>query len=91
MLLLQQMSNMYIKLILKEYNLSYRFNEINFLHVDDGRVLKALNTRAAETRNNVGQVIISDVQVLKFGELLQNDHTNTIKQTKFITFKSLVV
>lgn len=45
-----------------------KINEINLLHTDDGRVLKALNTRAPETRVNVSQVIVSDVQVLKFGK-----------------------
>lgn len=43
-------------------------NEIYLLHVDDGRVLKALNTRSPESRDNVGQVIVSDVQVLRFGK-----------------------
>lgn len=38
------------------------------LLVDDGRVLKALNSRAPESRDNVGQVIVSDVQVLRFGK-----------------------
>jgi len=38
------------------------------LHADDGRGLKALNTRAPESHDNVGQVIISDVQVLRFGK-----------------------
>lgn len=41
---------------------------MDLLHADDGRVLKALNTRAPETRDNVGQVIVSDVQVLKYGK-----------------------
>jgi semaphorin 6 len=45
-------------------------NEIDLLHADDGRILKALNTRAPETRDSVGQVIVSDVQVLKFGKEL---------------------
>ena len=36
---------------------------------DDGRVMKALNTRAPNTLNTVGQVIVSDVQVLKYGKL----------------------
>ncbi|KAG5320912.1 SEM1A protein, partial [Acromyrmex heyeri] len=39
---------------------------------DDGRVLKALNTRAPESYDNVGQVIVSDVQVLKFGQAVKD-------------------
>ncbi|XP_029677618.1 semaphorin-1A-like isoform X2 [Formica exsecta] len=42
-----------------------------YIGTDDGRVLKALNTRAPETRDSVGQVIVSDVQVLKFGQAVK--------------------
>lgn len=34
---------------------------------DDGRVMKALNTRSPVSRNDSNQVIVSDVQVLKYG------------------------
>ncbi|XP_025160638.1 semaphorin-1A [Harpegnathos saltator] len=46
--------------------------DILYIGTDDGRVLKALNTRAPETRNNVGQIIVSDVQVLKFGQAVKD-------------------
>lgn len=37
---------------------------------DDGRVMKALNTRSPVTRNESNQVIVSDVQVLRYGTYL---------------------
>ncbi|KAG5329524.1 SEM1A protein, partial [Acromyrmex charruanus] len=46
--------------------------DILYIGTDDGRVLKALNTRAPESYDNVGQVIISDVQVLKFGQAVKD-------------------
>ncbi|GAB1869784.1 Sema domain-containing protein [Camponotus japonicus] len=46
--------------------------DVLYIGTDDGRVLKALNTRAPETRVNVSQVIVSDVQVLKFGQAVKD-------------------
>ncbi|XP_071560925.1 semaphorin-1A isoform X1 [Temnothorax nylanderi] len=46
--------------------------DILYIGTDDGRVLKALNTRAPESRDNVGQVIVSDVQVLRFGQSVKD-------------------
>ncbi|XP_018373671.1 PREDICTED: semaphorin-1A-like isoform X1 [Trachymyrmex cornetzi] len=46
--------------------------DILYIGTDDGRVLKALNTRAPESYDNVGQVIVSDVQVLKFGQAVKD-------------------
>ncbi|XP_076300986.1 semaphorin-1A isoform X3 [Lasioglossum baleicum] len=46
--------------------------DILYIGTDDGRILKALNTRAADSLNNVGQVIVSDVQVLKYGQAIQD-------------------
>ncbi|XP_046429152.1 semaphorin-1A-like isoform X1 [Neodiprion fabricii] len=42
--------------------------DILYIGTDEGRVLKALNTQAVNTREKVAQVIVSDVQVLKYGQ-----------------------
>ncbi|XP_078033382.1 semaphorin-1A isoform X3 [Augochlora pura] len=46
--------------------------DILYIGTDDGRILKALNTRAPDSLNNVGQVIVSDVQVLKYGQAIKD-------------------
>ncbi|XP_076651758.1 semaphorin-1A isoform X1 [Halictus rubicundus] len=46
--------------------------DILYIGTDDGRILKALNTRAPDSLNSVGQVIVSDVQVLKYGQAIQD-------------------
>ncbi|XP_076623586.1 semaphorin-1A isoform X3 [Colletes latitarsis] len=46
--------------------------DILYIGTDDGRVLKALNTRAPDSMSNVGQVIVSDVQVLKYGQAIKD-------------------
>ncbi|XP_051164916.1 semaphorin-1A-like isoform X2 [Leptopilina boulardi] len=46
--------------------------DVLYIGTDDGRVLKALNTRAPYSRSNAGQNIISDVQVLKHGEAVKD-------------------
>ncbi|CAK9804222.1 SEMA-1A [Anthophora quadrimaculata] len=46
--------------------------DILYVGTDDGRVLKALNTRAPDSLSNVSQVIISDVQVLKYGQAIKD-------------------
>lgn len=62
-------NDIYIYYICNNNDLYFcEINEIYLLHTDDGRVLKALNTRAPESYDNIGQVIVSDVQVLKFGK-----------------------
>ncbi|XP_012264819.1 semaphorin-1A-like isoform X2 [Athalia rosae] len=46
--------------------------DILYIGTDDGRVLKALNSLASESRENVSQVIVSDVQVLKYGQAVKD-------------------
>ncbi|XP_076224820.1 semaphorin-1A isoform X6 [Nomia melanderi] len=46
--------------------------DILYIGTDDGRILKALNTRAPDSLSNVGQVIVSDVQVLKYGQSIKD-------------------
>ncbi|XP_066598820.1 semaphorin-1A-like isoform X2 [Prorops nasuta] len=46
--------------------------DILYIGTDDGRVLKALNTLAPDTTSDVGQVIVSDVQVLKHGQAVKD-------------------
>ncbi|XP_061927760.1 semaphorin-1A isoform X2 [Apis cerana] len=46
--------------------------DILYVGTDDGRVLKALNTRAPDSLSNVSQVIVSDVQVLKYGQAIKD-------------------
>ncbi|XP_026671409.1 semaphorin-1A-like [Ceratina calcarata] len=46
--------------------------DILYIGTDDGRVLKALNTRAPDSLSNVSQVIVSDVQVLKYGQAIKD-------------------
>ncbi|XP_053991231.1 semaphorin-1A-like isoform X1 [Hylaeus volcanicus] len=46
--------------------------DILYIGTDDGRILKALNARAPESLSNVGQVIVSDVQVLKYGQAIKD-------------------
>ncbi|XP_076175638.1 semaphorin-1A isoform X3 [Ptiloglossa arizonensis] len=46
--------------------------DILYIGTDDGRVLKALNTGALDSLVNVSQVIVSDVQVLKYGQAIKD-------------------
>lgn len=64
--------------IFQWHDYSCEINEIVLSCTDDGHVLKALNTRAPETRDQVGQVIVSDVQVLKSGKSIRDNETQTI-------------
>ncbi|XP_043282573.1 semaphorin-1A-like isoform X2 [Venturia canescens] len=49
-----------------------RTYDILYIGTDDGRVLKALNTRSPDSLTEVGQVIVSDVQVLKYGQAVKD-------------------
>ncbi|XP_043680906.1 semaphorin-1A-like isoform X2 [Vespula pensylvanica] len=46
--------------------------DILYVGTDDGRVLKALNTRSPDSVTDVNQVIVSDVQVLKYGQAVKD-------------------
>ncbi|XP_044018703.1 semaphorin-1A-like [Aphidius gifuensis] len=45
-----------------------RTYDILYIGTDDGRVIKALNTQAPDSLDDVGQVIVSDVQVLRYDQ-----------------------
>ncbi|CAB0035211.1 unnamed protein product [Trichogramma brassicae] len=46
--------------------------DILYIGTDDGRVLKALNTRSPVSRNDSNQVIVSDAQVLRYGQAVKD-------------------
>ncbi|XP_031787885.1 semaphorin-1A isoform X1 [Nasonia vitripennis] len=46
--------------------------DVLYIGTDDGRVMKALNTRSPVSRNDSNQVIVSDVQVLKYGQAVKD-------------------
>ncbi|XP_012285377.1 semaphorin-1A isoform X2 [Orussus abietinus] len=46
--------------------------DILYIGTDDGRVMKALNTKAPDSRVDVGQVVVSDVQVLRYGQAVKD-------------------
>ncbi|KAH0545685.1 hypothetical protein KQX54_002362 [Cotesia glomerata] len=49
-----------------------RTYDILYIGTDDGRVIKALNTKAPDSLAEVGQVIVSDVQVLRYGQAIKD-------------------
>ncbi|XP_011308479.1 semaphorin-1A isoform X2 [Fopius arisanus] len=49
-----------------------RTYDILYIGTDDGRVIKALNTKAPDSLTEVGQVIVSDVQVLRYGTAIKD-------------------
>ncbi|XP_008548489.1 semaphorin-1A isoform X2 [Microplitis demolitor] len=49
-----------------------RTYDILYIGTDDGRVIKALNTKAPDSLAEVGQVIVSDVQVLRYGQAVKD-------------------
>ncbi|XP_074098835.1 semaphorin-1A isoform X1 [Cotesia typhae] len=49
-----------------------RTYDILYIGTDDGRVIKALNTKAPDSLTEVGQVIVSDVQVLRYGQAIKD-------------------
>ncbi|XP_015594724.1 semaphorin-1A isoform X2 [Cephus cinctus] len=46
--------------------------DILYVGTDDGRVVKALNVQAPNSRENVAPVIVSDVQVLRYGQAIKD-------------------